>query len=69
MSNMIKVAKALRKNAEEFATCGPGETIRKVMFEVARAIERFLVAHLERFDGLRALRVGEQLARYAGGIR
>ncbi len=37
--------------------------------EVARAIERFLVAHLERFDGLRALRVGEQLARYAGGTR
>jgi DNA repair protein RecO (recombination protein O) len=35
--------------------------------EVARAIERFLVAHLERFDGLRALRVGEQIARYAGG--
>jgi DNA repair protein RecO (recombination protein O) len=37
--------------------------------EVARAIERFLTAHLERFDGLRALRVGEALARYAGGRR
>jgi DNA repair protein RecO (recombination protein O) len=37
--------------------------------EVARAIERFLTAHLERFEGLRALRVGEQLARYAGGWR
>lgn len=37
--------------------------------EVARAIERFLAAHLERFEGLRALKVGEQLARYAGGTR
>ena len=37
--------------------------------EVARAIERFLMAHLERFEGLRALRVGEQLARYAGGVK
>jgi DNA repair protein RecO (recombination protein O) len=37
--------------------------------EVARAIERFLTAHLERFDGLRAARVGDQIARYAGGRR
>ena len=37
--------------------------------EVARAIERFLAAHLERFEGLRAQRVGEQLARYAGGMK
>jgi DNA repair protein RecO (recombination protein O) len=37
--------------------------------EVARALERFLAAHLERFEGLRAQRVGEQLARYAGGSR
>jgi DNA repair protein RecO (recombination protein O) len=37
--------------------------------EVARAIERFLAAHLERFEGLRAQRVGEQIARYAGGAK
>ncbi len=37
--------------------------------EVARAIERFLSAHLERFEGLRAVRVGEALARYGGGVR
>lgn len=37
--------------------------------EVARAIERFLTAHLERFEGLRSQRVGEQLARYAGGVK
>lgn len=35
--------------------------------EVGRAIERFLAAHLERFEGLRAQRVGEEIARYAGG--
>lgn len=35
--------------------------------EVAKAIERFLAAHLERFEGLRAQRVGEAMARYAGG--
>jgi len=37
--------------------------------EVARAIERFLSSHLERFEGLRAQRVGEALARYAEGVR
>ena len=37
--------------------------------EVSRAIERFLSAHLERFEGLRSLRVGEQMARYAGSRR
>lgn len=37
--------------------------------EVARAIERFLTAHLERFEGLRAQRVGEAMARYAGGVK
>jgi len=37
--------------------------------EVARAIERFLAAHLERFEGLRAQRVGEEIARYAGGVK
>ena len=36
--------------------------------EVSRAIERFLSAHLERFEGLRAVRVGERLARYAEGV-
>ena len=35
--------------------------------EVGRAVERFLAAHLERFEGLRAARVGESLARYDGG--
>ncbi|MGE5174807.1 MAG: DNA repair protein RecO [Hyphomicrobiales bacterium] len=35
--------------------------------EVSKAIERFLTAHLERFEGLRAQRVGEAMARYAGG--
>jgi len=35
--------------------------------EVSRAIERFLTAHLERFDGLRSQRVGEAIARYADG--
>ena len=34
--------------------------------EIARAVERFLAAHLERFEGLRSLRVGEALAAYAG---
>jgi len=33
--------------------------------EVSRAIERFLSAHLERFEGLRSQRVGERMARYA----
>jgi len=37
--------------------------------EVSRAIERFLSAHLERFEGLRSSRVGERIARYAGEIR
>ncbi|HKQ18765.1 MAG TPA: DNA repair protein RecO [Candidatus Eisenbacteria bacterium] len=37
--------------------------------EISRAIERFLTAHLERFDGLRSQRVGEAIARYAGGSR
>ena len=37
--------------------------------EVARAIERFLSAHLERFEGLRAQRVGEEMTRYAGGLK
>ena len=34
--------------------------------EVARAVERFLAAHLERFDGLRASRVAESLGQYKG---
>jgi DNA repair protein RecO (recombination protein O) len=37
--------------------------------EIARAIERFLTSHLERFEGLRAQRVGEAMARYAGEAR
>lgn len=37
--------------------------------EVSRAIERFLTSHLERFEGLRAQRVGEALTRYAAGAR
>ena len=37
--------------------------------EVSRAVERFLTAHLERFEGLRSQRVGEAIARYAGGAR
>ena len=37
--------------------------------EVARAVERFLAAHLSRFEGLKAARVGEALARYEGGRR
>jgi DNA repair protein RecO len=37
--------------------------------EVSRAIERFLSAHLERFDGLRSLRVGERIERYARSAR
>ena len=35
--------------------------------EVAKAVERFLAAHLERFEGLRASRVAEAIAHYAGG--
>lgn len=35
--------------------------------EVARAVERFLAAHISRFEGLKAARVGEALARYDGG--
>jgi len=34
--------------------------------EVAKAVERFLAAHLERFDGLRASRVAESLGQYKG---
>jgi DNA repair protein RecO (recombination protein O) len=34
--------------------------------EVTRAIDRFLSSHLERFEGLKAQRVGEALVRYAG---
>jgi DNA repair protein RecO (recombination protein O) len=37
--------------------------------EVARAVERFLAAHIERFEGLKAARVGESLARYGGPPR
>jgi len=32
--------------------------------EVGKAVERFLMAHLERFEGLRASRVAEAIARY-----
>lgn len=32
--------------------------------EVAKAVERFLMAHLERFEGLRAGRVAESLTHY-----
>jgi len=32
--------------------------------EVAKAVERFLMAHLERFEGLRAGRVAEAIGRY-----
>jgi len=34
--------------------------------EVAKAVERFLMAHLERFEGLRASRVAESMAQYRG---
>jgi recombinational DNA repair protein (RecF pathway) len=34
--------------------------------EVAKAVERFLAAHLERFDGLRASRVAEAIGQYRG---
>jgi DNA repair protein RecO (recombination protein O) len=34
--------------------------------EISRSIERFLSAHLERFQGLRALRVGERISQYPG---
>jgi DNA repair protein RecO (recombination protein O) len=37
--------------------------------EISRAVERFLSAHLERFQGLRSVRVGEQIARYGGEDR
>lgn len=37
--------------------------------EISRSIERFLSAHLERFQGLRAQRVGERIAQYAGERR
>jgi len=37
--------------------------------EVAKAVERFLAAHLERFQGLKAGRVAESIAHYAGEIR
>jgi DNA repair protein RecO (recombination protein O) len=32
--------------------------------EVAKAVERFLMAHLERFEGLRASRVAEAIGQY-----
>jgi DNA repair protein RecO (recombination protein O) len=32
--------------------------------EVAKAVERFLMAHLERFEGLRASRVAESMGQY-----
>lgn len=34
--------------------------------EVAKAVERFLMAHLERFEGLRSSRVAESMAQYRG---
>ncbi|HEY2923888.1 MAG TPA: DNA repair protein RecO [Candidatus Eisenbacteria bacterium] len=34
--------------------------------EVAKAVERFLMAHLERFEGLRASRVAESIGQYRG---
>jgi DNA repair protein RecO (recombination protein O) len=37
--------------------------------EVTHAIERFLSSHLERFEGLKAQRVGEAMVRYAEGTR
>ncbi len=37
--------------------------------EVSRAVERFLSAHLERFEGLRSLRVGERIEQYARSTR
>jgi DNA repair protein RecO (recombination protein O) len=37
--------------------------------EISRAVERFLSAHLERFEGLRSLRVGERIERYARSAR
>lgn len=37
--------------------------------EVSRAVERFLSAHLERFEGLRSLRVGERIESYARSVR
>jgi DNA repair protein RecO (recombination protein O) len=39
---------------------------RYPVHEISRSIERFLSAHLERFQGLRALRVGERIAEYPG---
>ncbi len=37
--------------------------------EVSRSIERFLSAHLERFEGLKSQRVGERMAHYLGNGR
>ena len=37
--------------------------------EVSRAVERFLSAHLERFEGLRSQRVGERIEGYARSAR
>jgi len=37
--------------------------------EVAKAVERFLKAHLERFEGLRAARVAESITNYAERAR
>jgi len=37
--------------------------------EISRAVERFLSAHLERFEGLRSLRVGERIESYARSVR
>jgi DNA repair protein RecO len=37
--------------------------------EVAKAVDRFLSAHLERFEGLRSGRVAEAMALYAGEAR
>ena len=37
--------------------------------EVAKAVERFLSAHLERFEGLRSGRVAESMASYSGRNR
>ena len=37
--------------------------------EISRAVERFLSAHLERFEGLRSLRVCERIESYARNAR
>ena len=53
-------------SAEPIAVLQGWDAERYPGVEVAKAVERFLMAHLERFEGLRASRVAESIGQYRG---